>query len=95
MNPSTIQDRPNLSPDEIRRVVKKHIERLPEELRSTLGLHLNGESIERTRVDWLVRIDCDASQAFQNSHELHKVLSDVQRGVEEELQAFVTILLNH
>ncbi|MGD9689279.1 MAG: hypothetical protein AB7K52_08285 [Phycisphaerales bacterium] len=95
MSPSTIQDRPDLSIGEIRSAVERRVAMMPPDIREALRLRLNSDSIVRTRVDWLVRVDSDASPAVQKSFELHRALSDLQRGVEEDLKAFVTVLLNH
>ncbi len=88
-------DRKDLKPEEIRIAVRERINRFPAPWPTLLHIDENGSSIERTRVDWLVRIQADSSLAMQKSFEIHQRLSELQSGVEDDLGAYITVFLDH
>jgi len=92
---SVIKDRPEITADDIRRVVMKQLEAVPDPWKGSLTLPESSSSIERTRVDWVVKLHASMSNTTQRSFDLHRILSDLQRNIESELRTYVTVLLDH
>jgi len=45
--------------------------------------------------DWVVPVGTGSSPAMEKSYQLHRVLSELQNQVEQQLNTFVTLTLEH
>lgn len=90
----SIQNNANPAAAGVVLAVEQAISTLPPDIQSVLALHPVAAGVYQTQDgDWVVPVASGASDAMQKSHQLHRILSDVQREAEHKLRAFVTVVL--
>lgn len=80
---------------DVARALGEQIEQLPEDVKAVFGIRFDPREISGEGGDWVIPVDTNASLAAQQSYELHRLLSDLQRAVEERLGVFASIILAH
>lgn len=80
---------------DVARALSEQIEQLPEQVKVDFGIRFDPGVITEGDGNWVIPVEVHAALAAPKSYELHRLLSDLQRALEERLGVFATIILDH